>query len=281
MIRQRQFFVTVLVLLVGLQSASLAYYLREQRVLRAYVGGVVGSGLPPSEQVKALVLSLKDKSGEGNDGYFLLPVFRFLRPTPLQVIEKGGDCGDRSRLLIAMLRLRGIHASKWALYNAEGESKHAVVQAQVESGDMVADPLFGIWFPKARGGYYAIPELRRDPRILQQRIEELRAKGLRPGAARLEFYEFNEYIYTDARTINWNKSFIMKFAYRVLYAILRGKADDIGRPALVEEPPLMVISGAAALELVTIFAWIILARRRKQMLAKGHFSGQQALPEKE
>jgi hypothetical protein len=281
MIRQRWFFVTILVLLVGLQSASLAYYLREQRVLATYVGRVVGPDLPASEQVKALVLSLKDKSGEGNDGYFLLPVLRFLRPTPLQVIENGGDCGDRSRLLIALLRLRGIHASKWALYNAAGESKHAVVQAKVESGEMVADPLFGIWFPKPQAGYYAIAELRQDPGILPQRIAELRAKGLRPGAGRLEFYEFNDYIYTNARTINWNKTFVMKFAYKVLHGILGRSADDIGRPAFVEEPALMVIIGAAALELALVFAWIILARRRKQVLAKGHFSRQQALLEEE
>jgi len=268
MTRQRQFFVTILVLLVGLQSVSLAYYLREQQVLAAYVARVVGPGLPPSEQVKALVLSLRDKSGEGNEGYFLLPVFRFLRPTALQVIENGGDCGDRSRLLIALLRLRGIQSAKWALYNGAGESKHAVVQAQVESGDMVADPLFGIWFPKAQGGYYAIRDLRQDPAILPQRIEELRAKGLRPGAARLEFYEFNDYIYDNARTINWNKIFIMKFTYRALHGILGAKADDIARPAFVEEPPLMVILGAAALELALILAWIVLARRRKQVYTR-------------
>ena len=270
MIRQRRLFVTILVLLLGLQTLSLAYYLREQRALVAYVGNLADPRLPPSEQVKALVLSLRDKSGDGNDGYFLLPFFRFLRPTPWQIIENGGDCGDRSRLVIALLRLRNIRASKWALYNTEGESKHAVVEAHVESGNMVVDPLFGIWFPKVQGGYYGIRELRQDPSILTHRIEELRAKGLRPGAARLEFYEFNDYIYSNARTINWNKSFILKSAYWVLDGILGGRADEIGRPVFVEEPPLMVIYGAAALELALIFAWFILARRRKQVAARLH-----------
>ncbi len=72
MIRQRRLFVTILVLLLGLQTLSLAYYLREQRALVAYVGNLADPRLPPSEQVKALVLSLRDKSGDGNDGYFLL-----------------------------------------------------------------------------------------------------------------------------------------------------------------------------------------------------------------
>src|SRR5258707_1675617 len=160
MTRQRRFFVTILVLLVGLQSVSLAYYLREQQVLAAYVARVVGPGLPPSEQVKALVLSLRDKSGEGNEGYFLLPVFRFLRPTALQVIENGGDCGDRSRLLIALLPLRGIQSAKWALYNGAGESKHAVGQAQVGSGGMVAGSPFRTWVPKAYARHYSITHVR-------------------------------------------------------------------------------------------------------------------------
>jgi hypothetical protein len=270
MIRQRTFFITILILLLGLQSLSLAYYLSEQRVLAAYVGRVADPGLPRSEQVKAIVLSLKDKSGEGNEGYFLLPVFRFLRPTPWQVIENGGDCGDRSRLVIGLLRLRGIRASKWALYNAEGESKHAVVQADVESGDMVVDPLFGIWFPKSQGGYYGIRELRQDPGILTRRIEELRAKGLRPGAARLDFYEFNNYIYSNARTINWNKSFIMKSVYWALHGLLGARADEISRPSFVEEPPLMVIYGVAVLELVLILAWLLMTRRRNQVATKSH-----------
>ena len=270
MIRRRRFFVTILILLLVLQSVSFVYYLREQRVLAAYVGRVADPGLPPSEQVKALVLSLKDKSGDGNDGSFLLPVFRFLRPTPWQVLENGGDCGDRSRLLIALLRPRGIHASKWALYNAQGESKHAVVQADVESGDMVADPLFGIWFPKPQGGYFGIRELRQDPSILTQRIGELRANGLRPGAARLEFYEFNDYIYSNARTINWNKSSILKSTYWVLHGILGGRANEIGRPAFVEEPALMVIYGSAAFELALLLAWVIMARYRKRVVARIH-----------
>src|SRR5258708_8393648 len=129
MTRQRRFFVTILVLLVGLQSVSLAYYLREQQVLAAYVARVVGPGLPPSEQVKALVLSLRDKSGEGNEGYFLLPVFRFLRPTALQVIENGGDCGDRSRLLIAFLGRPALLSPQWVLYYGAVGSKHAVCHA--------------------------------------------------------------------------------------------------------------------------------------------------------
>jgi hypothetical protein len=250
--------------LLALQALSLAYYFREQTVLTAYINRVASPSLPPSEQIKGVVLSLKDKPDNGNDSYFLLPIFHFLRPTPWQVIEKGGDCADRSRLVIALMHLRGIQASKWALYDAQGESRHAVVQADVESGKMVVDPLFGIWFPKPEGGYYAIPELKQDSAILPQRISELRAKGLRPGVDRLETYRFDQYVYSNARTINWNKSAIFRISYSFLHRILGERVDDLRRPAFVEEPALMVVYGAAGFEVVIVLVWLVAERRRRR-----------------
>lgn len=269
MIRRRWYLAAILVLLLGVQIFSLVYYIWEQRSLSAYLNQVANPSLPPSEQIKQVVLSLKNKPDDGNDSYFLLPLFRFLRPTPWQVIEKGGDCADRSRLVVALLRLRGIHASKWALYNVHGESRHAVVQADVE-GEMVVDPLFGLWFPKLRGGYYGIRDLKQHPGILSQRIDELRAKGVQPGTDRLETYEFDQYIYTDARTINWNKSGLLRLSYLLLHRILGERVDELPRPAFVEEPALMVFYGTAALEFVLILAWFAVARLRRRVTAPEH-----------
>ena len=71
-------------------------------------------------------------------------------------MEQGGDCADRSRLVIRMLRLHGIGASKWALYTKEMKSVHAVVELEAETGKMVADPDFGLWFPRPAEGIYGI-----------------------------------------------------------------------------------------------------------------------------
>lgn len=270
MIRRHWCLATILSVFFALQAFSLAYYFREQTVLAAYINHVVGSSLPPSEQIKGVVLSLKDKPDDGNDSYFLLPVFRLLRPTPWQVIEKGGDCADRSRLVIALMRLRGIQASKWALYDAQGESRHAVVQAEVESGKMVVDPLFGIWFPKPDGGYFAIPELKQDPAIVVQRISDLRAKGQRPGTDRLETYRFDQYVYSNARTINWNKSPIFRISYSILHRLLGDRVDDLRRPAFVEEPALMVVYGTAGFEVVIVLVWLVAERRRKRRTREVH-----------
>jgi hypothetical protein len=259
-----------LVPLVGLQLVSLAYYFSEQRTLEAYLNRVTQASQAPSEQTKEIVLSLKDKLDNGNDSYFLIPVFRFLRPMASQVIEKGGDCADRSRLVITLLRLRGIHATKWALYNSNGESKHAVLEADVESGKMVVDPLFGIWFPKPQGGYFGIRELRQDSSILPERLKELRAEKVELGAGRLEFYPEGEYIYTNARTINWTKAAILRSTFSLLHWMLGEHAYWLQRPGFVEEPPLMVIYGLAGLEVFLMLAWIVMRRLAKRP-AEGTF----------
>jgi hypothetical protein len=256
--------------LLGLQVISLAYYVREQGSLADYLKQVAKPSSLPSEQVKVIVLSFRGMPDAENDSYFLTPLFRFLRPTPWQVIEQGGECSDRSRLLIALLRLRGIHASKWALYNGQGQPTHAVVEADVESGKMVADPLFGLWFPKPQGGYYGIDDLRNDPRILPQRIDELRARGLQRGTDRLATYPIDQYPYTYARSINWNKSAVFEFTYRLLRRVLGNGVDDLPRPSFTSEPPLMVVCGAATLELVVILAWFIVARMQRGRSARAH-----------
>src|SRR2546425_12978873 len=96
-------FATGLVLLIGLQLFSFLYYVREQRLLTAYFDRVARPSLPPSEQVKAVVLSLKDKPDDGNNSYLLFPFLRFLRPTPEKVIFHVCDCADRSSHFIALL----------------------------------------------------------------------------------------------------------------------------------------------------------------------------------
>jgi hypothetical protein len=259
--------------LLGVQLFSLAYYALEQGALAEYNNRVVSPSSPPSEQVRLIVASLKDKPSDDNNSYFLFPFFRFLRPTPWQVIDRGGDCADRSRLVIALLRLRGIHASKWALYDAQGQSVHAVVQADVETGKMVVDPLFGLWFPKPQDGYYAIPELKQNPTILLSRLEELRRSKTRPGAARLEFYPSDEYVYSGARTINWSKSSPMRFCYSFLRRIMGAEVDELNRPVFVEEPPLMLLYGIALLEIVLGCAWLIAARRTRKAGIKSRAAG--------
>jgi hypothetical protein len=196
--------------------------------------------------------------------YFLLPIFSFLRPMPRQVMEQGGDCADRSRLVIRMLRLHGIEASKWALYTQEMKSVHAVVELEAETGKMVADPDFGLWFPRSSGGYYSIRELRQSPNILRDRIQSLVAQDIRPGASDLRKYPLDDYSYEYAKTINWEKWAVTWPLYKILRVTMGTSIDDLQRPAFVETPQLMVVMMAALLEGSLVAAYVLAVQMRKK-----------------
>lgn len=138
---------------------------------------------------------------------------------------------------------------------------------------MVLDPLFGIWFPKPQGGYFAIRELRQDPNILLDRLKELRAEKVNQGAGRLEFYPTTDYIYANARTINWTKTATMRDTFSVLHRMMGERADALHRPGFVEEPALMVIYGLAVLEVFLILLWLVMRRLTKKRTAEGSFPG--------
>jgi len=257
-------FVLVLLLCVSIQVISIRSYLDDKHYLEILVNRIADPSLPPSGQVKEVIAYLRDLPPATNKSYYLLPVFRFLRPTARQVAEKGGDCADRSRLLVVLLRLRGVQASKWALYDNNMRPQHAVVQVRAEDGDMVVDPLYGLWFPRPDGWFFSIKELKDDPEILKERIRFLLIRGEQPGALSLAHYPLNTYFYTNARTINWDKSFGMKMLYRVLYVAVGDKVNDLPRPALAEEPELIVIYGLIFGEFAILFVWRV-ARKRMQL----------------
>jgi len=257
--------------LLAAQILVLGFYERDQRYLARLMGGIASPSLPPSEQALRVNEFLRAIPSDTNDSYFLLPVFRVLRATPRQAADQGGDCADRSRLLVALLELRGIHASKWALYTPDLYPRHAVVEVQAEKGRMVVDPLFGLSFPRPGGGYYGIEDLRRDPAILRQRVLELRARHARPGAEKLEEYPLDRYVYNYARTINWEKSAVLRIVYRVLHALTGARVDQLARPGWAEQPALMVVIGLGGLEggLVVLWGFVIWRGGRKKASAAG------------
>jgi len=65
-----------------------------------------------------------------------------LRATPVQVLERGGDCADKSRLLSAMLRELDIPSTMVMLFDHRtGLPSHTVIEARLPDGDhMIVDP---------------------------------------------------------------------------------------------------------------------------------------------
>ena len=277
--RIRNLIAVVIACLFVLQCISFIDYLNEEEYLLGLMDRVAPRSLPPSEQAIKVVESLKglpvkDFSALQEDSrYFLLPIFSFLRPMPRQVMEQGGDCADRSRLVIRMLRLHGIEASKWALYTKEMKSVHAVVELEAEAGKMVADPLYGVWFPRPGGGYYDIKELRQSPSILQVRIQTLLREGVRPGSSDLKSYPIDEYTYQYAKSINWEKWAVTWPLYKTLIIIMGPSVDNFQRPMLVEAPQLMVVMIAGAIQgglIITYFAFVRLGGNMKRAGSSSH-----------
>lgn len=217
-------------------------YQQDNAFLLKYTKGVVEPDDTRSEKaVKLLTHIRQNLRTKRCPDSFLLPIFRFLRPTPRQIAESQGDCADKSRLLITLLRLHDVPASKVALHDAEGISRHAVVEAEIENnGKMVMDAVYGLYFP-ADNGYHHSRDIQKDENILRNRVAQLVELGedqLRPP---LERYPYHKYTYINPRSINWEKSFITRTIYSVLRIVMGDRVDKIERPFFVERPALMLL----------------------------------------
>jgi hypothetical protein len=187
-----------------------------------------------------------------NDGFFLLP---YLGPTPLQVIEKGGDCADKSRLLMALLESVGIDSSLVMLYGADGKiATHTVLEVRNAQLKAIADPVFDIVFPKSNNGYYGLQELRKNPELLPSRLDEL--VQLRGNYSKIAFYNRATETYQFATTLNWNKNALLRFIASSLEK-MGIEANTVRRPHFLDDPKyfLSVVFFFGSLLLI-IFAWL-------------------------
>ena len=266
LMRIRNLIAVVIVCLFVVQCISIVHYSNEEKYLLGLMDSIAPRSLSPSKQAIKVVDALKNLPEIQNSSYFLLPIFSFLLPTPRQVIEQGGDCGDVSRLVIRLLRQHGIKASKWALYTQKMKSVHAVVEVEAETGKMVVDPLFDLWFPRPDGGYYGIRELRQSPSILQDRVQSLLQEGVQTRSSDLRSYPLDVYTYQYAKSINWEKWVGMSLAYESIEQVMGSAIDDLERPTFVESPQLIVaiMAGAIQVGLVGLYLVGIRMRRRKR-----------------
>jgi hypothetical protein len=243
-----------------LDGALLAKYMSDDAVLERVIE--LDDTLTPSGKVVSIIdyIETNVPKRETTDESFI-PGLAFLRPTARQVLEKGGDCADRSRLLIELLKREGVSASKVALYDRQGVPQHAVVEAVIEDEDraMAVDALFGMYFPNPAGGFHSIADINRDESILVARIE-----ALGPSEADIRSYPVDRYTYASPRSINWDKSPMMRGLYRGLRAVMGDAVDDLERPAIVEDPVLMTLVGALAAQAAAGAGMLIIGRIKRR-----------------
>ncbi len=168
--------------------------------------------------------------------------FGSLGLTPAEVLERGGPCASKSRLMTTLMHLQGLDAHRLQLYDEDANVVHSVVEIEVEGGSwMVGDPLYGLYFPRPEGGFYTAAELGADHEIVRMRIDVMMANGTFPKTWRR--YDDNyTYQYASPR-LAWLPNSPLR---RVLYEItellvgeermLRAK-----RPYFMERPALMAL----------------------------------------
>jgi hypothetical protein len=229
------------VVLLGGAGVLYAAYRQESRVLReAAIGAVAAVAADhrrdPARTLERLTRWVYNNQGFAkNSRYFLSPRFG---PTPLQVLESGGDCADKSRLLAAMLDELGIPSTLVMLYAPDyTRPTHTVVEARLPGFRAAADPVFDIVFPDGAGGLLGVAQLKQQPERFEARIHALAAE--RGPASKVAFYPTALESYRWPRTINWER----RPATRVLGSVLGWfvpQPDLVTRPRLLAEPKLLV-----------------------------------------
>ncbi len=228
---------------VGLLSSVAVYvsYRADRTILHDVTSSLIEGIDEPSERVLALLHWVYDLDGSSlNPAYYLV---RPLRATPVQVLEFGGDCADKSRLLYALLSEIDISSSMaMCVDETTGQPTHTLVEARIgEDAYMLVDPSYNLFFPDGVGGYYDIMDLRRNPEIVPQRINALLAQN--PGSTeRDRFYLSASTTYHTTSTINWHRNYLTKFAFTLAHTVFGENVYRVRRPYLLERPKLAVLT---------------------------------------
>lgn len=199
----------------------------------------------------------QNKGFEKNPDYFL---FKSLGPTPIQVLNRGGDCTDKSILLMAMLDSIGIDSTLVMLYDADGESTHTVVEVRHGKFKAVADPVYDLVFPsQVSSGFYNIADLRENPARLLNRLDNLiQSRGK---SDKIIYYKRDTETYQFASNINFNKNYLLKLTANILEK-MGIEARDIRRPHFLDDPKLLISSALFCISLFfIIFAFVFKKRK--------------------
>jgi hypothetical protein len=177
-----------------------------------------------------------------NDRYFIVPA---LGPTPIQVMEQGGDCSDKSRLVAAMLNSLGIDAGLVMISPCfYCGFVHTVVEARYEHGRMVVDPIWNIDYPAGDGRFLGVTDLA-GTNLGQERVVELRNQ--RGKTDKITVMPAVDATFDYAVSMNWERDNVTRTFAEMLRA-MGYQPEALFRPRLLEDPKLslmLMLIGAA------------------------------------
>lgn len=229
---------------------------RDDAILERKAAEIVTGLTKPSERVAAINHWVYANQGfaKNQDYYLLKP----LGPTPIQVMQSGGDCSDRSRLVSAMLARLGI--ASWLVMLSECTGCvpiHTVVEAEQEAGLVVADPAWDIVYSAADGHYLSVNELANTSQALEYVAALKQERG---AAAKIAQMEESNAKFDYAATINWEKNFLSK-AIAASLGMIGIDARSIHRPRLVEDPELLLALAFSLLSIATLLLGLVSGRK--------------------
>lgn len=187
-------------------------------------------------------------------------LWRKLGATPVSVLEHGGNCQDKTKLLAALLRELDVESSLAMLYQCQGcKPRHTVVFVEMRDGWVIADPAFDLTFPDGRGGFYTIEELRADRTLLERRLAELRAE--RGPTDPINDYKPAVDHHALMTTVNWDKNVLTRGAAGLIRAA-GGEPWSTPRPLLFDDPKLFfTLSGFGGALGLGLLALLLRPRR--------------------
>jgi hypothetical protein len=168
-----------------------------------------------------------------NDRYFIVAA---LGPTPIQAMEQGGECGDRSRLVAAMLNSLGIDAGLVMLGPCEHCGFiHTVVEAQYEAGRMVVDPTWDVDYPAPDGRFLGVRDLAGTD-LGRERVAELRRQ--RPAPDKIINMPLEDATFDYALAINWERN-VATQTIASTFRLMGYQPGTFVWPRLLEDPKLL------------------------------------------
>jgi hypothetical protein len=250
------------ILLGGISAYCFDLYQSERTILRNKAESIV-QDVRADRELSLTKLNewvYYNKGFRKNPYFFLYPA---LGPTPSQVMEHGGDCADKSRLLSAMLYEIGIDNTLVVLYSKTGlKPTHTIVETREENFVAAADPVFNIVFPDEHGRLLGVRELRESNNILENRLKYL-SQNRSPGD-KINFYRIETETYDFPRTINWDKNILTRAAGRII-GFLAGDIYLTARPRFLENPYLLAFTTtivSSIILLVTGVAMLFVVQKR-------------------
>ena len=219
---------------LGICLALLIHRRHDESRVRAFVRSL--GPLPREKRAAALRLaSACNRLPDGPDPVFLPVFLESLGATATAVIERGGCCSGRSRLLILCLAELDIAAFQITLYHRAGQAQHCLVQASVDGEPLILDPSYGISFSSPNGAPVGLHDLRKGVNPSHHPLPDVSVSGYPVNC----YYDFD---YTRSRTANWTCSPLRRLVYRALRLCGGERIDSFAMPLALEWPQHLFIA---------------------------------------